>query len=105
LIIKLKGPVPEVAVKVNFPVAPEQIVIPDKLPWGIGFIVRVAMAPVNPEVLTQECASVIDVSVSVVVIEGVELALKGVPLVLPVYVIPSMIRSKGPVPEVAVNVY
>jgi hypothetical protein len=63
LIIKLKGPVPEEAVKVNCPVAPEQMIPPARLPWGKGLTVMVADAPVIPDVRTQEFASVMEVSV------------------------------------------
>ena len=61
--IKLNGPVPEVEVKVNCPVPPEQIVLPAKLPCGKGFIVMVAAAPVKLLLRTQPLASVTDTNV------------------------------------------
>ena len=61
--IKSNGPVPEVEVKVNCPVPPEQTVLPAKLPCGSGFTVMVADAAVMELVRTHVFASVIEVSV------------------------------------------
>lgn len=62
LIIKLKGPVPEVALKVNCPVPPEQIVLPDKLPCGKGMMVIVADEPIKPLLRMQPLLPVTDTS-------------------------------------------
>ena len=46
LIINEYGPIPTLAVKVNCPVPPLQIVFPDKFPWGEGFTVIVNVVAV-----------------------------------------------------------
>ena len=80
--IRVKGPVPAVEVKVNCPVPPEQMVLPAKLPCGKGLIVMVAAAPVKLLLRTHVLASVTDTNVyTVVEVTGVVNTANAVPLV------------------------
>ena len=63
--IKVNGPTPAVAIKVNLPASPwgRMVLLVVTLPCGKGFTVIVVVAFVKPAVLSHPLASVTDVKV------------------------------------------